>query len=473
MGQQWSQQRLQRSSSSPPSSSSKKKNVPHRNFVINSAALAVCLMMVLSSTVVVVEAVSTAAMTTTAAAATTTTTTTTTNSNNHHQNLWWRHRQLQQRQQKQQKQLVVIAGPSSSGSISMYKFLDRYATTNENDKDSDNDSNSNSSQITGWNWPTVSSNDMATIAATDSDTKAKDRHEIFDYLFSDSSSSSSSSSNEFDDVQVQQILLKSIRDAWMTATESTTEGGSVVGGGVFVGSDEFERVGSTSTSTSTSTGTTNGSNNNNAALSVLFRIKENLSIPSNDDITIVLFYQNRRVDQLSRLIWNDESFSSGPDPPSYEDFICSVHEDDTSGKWNYLDVSMVRFISLHGCCSMSLFVGALFPYVSFCNRERDRLFSNIFRFHLVGFWFFDDDKSHTQTNTNRILFGSQRSIDVLDLMSFLSIRKESRLDGVMFHILLYVRSRVWNVSTIPDGSNRYMTFGHRRYPKCPTLSRRY
>ena len=360
-------QRLERSS--PPSSSQKeknKKNAPHSNFGIKSAALAVFLMTILSSTVVV-EAVSMAAITTDAA----TTTPTTTSSHKRR----WLQRQLQQ--QRQRKQLVVIAGPHSSGSMSMYKFLDRYASAHDDDGDDDNDngSDSNRSKITGWNWPAVSSNDMATIADTTDSDREKKSHEVFDYLFSDSSSSS----RELDDVKIQQILLKSIRDAWtMTTTEGGGDGSDGSVGGVFLGSDEFERVGSTSTSTTKSS-------KNDAALSVLFRIKENLSIPSNEDITIVLFFQSRRVDQLSRLISEDET-SSGPDPQSYEDFICSVHEDDTSGKWNYLDVSMVRFVLPWSRCVRTPMV--LSPTTFLSRKEEKSLALKQFSFSFwLGFGF--------------------------------------------------------------------------------------
>eukprot|EP00529_Nitzschia_sp_RCC80_P017674 CAMPEP_0113449206 /NCGR_PEP_ID=MMETSP0014_2-20120614/5172_1 /TAXON_ID=2857 /ORGANISM="Nitzschia sp." /LENGTH=829 /DNA_ID=CAMNT_0000340461 /DNA_START=201 /DNA_END=2691 /DNA_ORIENTATION=- /assembly_acc=CAM_ASM_000159 len=273
--------------------------------------------------------------------ATTTTTTTTTSNNNNDNNI----------NQNRRRQLVVIAGPHQSGSNSMYQFFDRYATKYDDDDDKDDEGNSSnsrngssSSKITGWNWPTLESKELemfatnTTTTTTTGSTDEKGRHEIFDYLFSSSSSSSS-----IDHVELQQTLLKSIRDAW-TTTQGSGGGGDGGGGGVFLGSDEFEKVGGTSPSTDT-INSSSINNNNDAALSVLFRIKENLSIPSNEDVTIVLLYQRRRVDQLSRLIREHHNIGGGGggggDDPSYEDFICSVQEnDDYNDKWNDLDVSM-------------------------------------------------------------------------------------------------------------------------------------
>lgn len=195
------------------------------------------------------------------------------------------------------RRLVVIAGPHGSGSTSTYQFLDQYATRYNDDGETN--------ELAGWTWPTLPKEDLETIIlAASSDGRERGRHDIFDHLIMSP-----------DNSELQKILIQSIRDAWMSSTY-----------GVLVGSDDFERAVATTTNTVSYRSSA-------SAVSTVLRIKENLSIVSNEDVTIVLLYPRRRVDQLNR-IWDHQ-----PDSGSYEEFICSVQEGDLT--WNYLDLSMV------------------------------------------------------------------------------------------------------------------------------------
>jgi len=177
------------------------------------------------------------------------------------------------------KQLVLFAGPHQTGASSVEQFYHNFASGYNNAK--------TSSSLHGWVWPRVQGN-------LGFKNKPFERPKVFQFLVTEASND-----------KVQEILKTSIREAYGKATE-----------GVLLGTEEFDRI-----------GTTPKTHRN--GLQAMQEVVNFLRVDQ-EDVWVVLNYRTPRVEQwISYWKHLDQD-------PTYQEFLCN----DFDNVWEILDTGM-------------------------------------------------------------------------------------------------------------------------------------